>query len=151
MRRLNLRSQLSEFARQLEEEDNAAFDLWSWLPSHKAAKAAHGDYAAEYTPSAADVMKEAAIYLAALRGSSPAPAEVEQWFGCPCQECDQAKGKLPPPLIKWGWELEKRDNLLGGEENRGVKDPHFFDDRGDARCKLCGHEKSHSLHIPRNA
>ena len=91
----NARSTIQELARQLEAEDNAAFDLWSWLPSHKAAEKAHGDYASEHTPDPADVMKEAAIYIAFLRGREIGQAEVEQWFGCPCQECEEAKGKLP--------------------------------------------------------
>lgn len=64
---MSLRHDLQSLARELEAEDNAAFDLWTWLPSYKAAVASHGDYASEHTPSASDVMKEAAVLLSVLR------------------------------------------------------------------------------------
>lgn len=89
------RHAIQQLARQFEAEDNAAFDLWSWLPSHKAAKKAHGDYADEHRPELADLMKEAAMYFAYLKGHEHTQAEIEEWFGCPCKECAHAKGVLP--------------------------------------------------------
>ena len=77
---------------QLSEEANAAHDLWSWLPSRKVAEKHHGDYATEFQPSVADVMREAAMYVAYL-GSRAArigyyrdhTAEEKEWFmRCPC-------------------------------------------------------------------
>jgi hypothetical protein len=52
---------------QLSEEENAAFDLWTWLPSHREATKYHGDYSIEHRPSTADVMREAASYLSSLK------------------------------------------------------------------------------------
>jgi hypothetical protein len=89
----NLRYDIQRFAAELDAQDNAAFDLWSWLPSHKAAKKAHGDYADEHTPSAADIMREAAVVLAAHAGYPPSKEVVEEWYGCPCGECEHARGK----------------------------------------------------------
>lgn len=86
---------IQQLARQFEAEDNAASDLWSWLPSHKAAEKAHGDYASEHQPALADLMKEAAMYFSHLKGYEHTKAEIEEWFGCPCGECEHAKGVLP--------------------------------------------------------
>jgi hypothetical protein len=80
---MGLKSEIMNLSRQLEEEENAASDLWSWLPSHKAAQACHGDYAHEFCPDNADVMREAAEYFAFLRGYEKARG----CFECPCQEC----------------------------------------------------------------
>lgn len=90
---MSLRDQIQSFARQLEQESNAAFDLWTWLPSHQAAKKSHGDYASEFTPDPADIMREAAIYLAQLKGHEPSSETVQEWYGCPCQDCDLAYPK----------------------------------------------------------
>jgi len=82
------RQDLIHFARQLSEEDDAASDLWSWLPSHAVAQKHHGDYASEHRPSNKDVMTEAALYLARLtRPGEPLTAEEKDWFEtCPCDE-----------------------------------------------------------------
>lgn len=48
---------------ELSEQQNKAFDLWTRLPSYKAAQEAHGDYASEHTPSVADVLTEATIFI----------------------------------------------------------------------------------------
>lgn len=72
---------------ELSEQQNKAFDLWTWLPSYKAAQAAHGDYASEYTPSVSDVLTEAAIYMA--HGMNPTDeqrAEAGDFYKCPCGE-----------------------------------------------------------------
>jgi hypothetical protein len=82
------KSEIMSLARTLEEEDNAAHDLWSWLPSAKAAKACHGDYDSEFRPDNADVMREAAMYLAHLKGYDKSADQREGWFECPCQECE---------------------------------------------------------------
>jgi len=47
---MSARSMIISLGHELSEQDNKAFDLWTWLPSHKAAQAAHGDYASEHTP-----------------------------------------------------------------------------------------------------
>ena len=81
-----LKSELIRLGAQLSEEDNAAHDLWSWLPSHRVAEKHHGDYAVEYQPSMAELMKEASMYLAHLKHPGlPLTPEEQDWFErCPC-------------------------------------------------------------------
>lgn len=112
---MSLKDDIQRFAHDLEQADNAASDLWSWLPSHKAAEKAHGDYADEYQPDHADIMWEAAVYFSILNGHERVPAAIEQWFGCPCQECEEAKGKLPAPLMKWGRDSVKNEGVTIGQ------------------------------------
>lgn len=72
---------------ELEKQDNKAFSLWTWLPSYKAAEAAHGDYASEFRPSVADVLEEASIFIA--HGLKPTKAQCEEagdFYKCPCGE-----------------------------------------------------------------
>lgn len=69
----------------LAKERDKAHDLWSWLPSEEAARAAHGDYWQEHQPPVGDVMTESAMVLATIAGYSHSKAEVEAWFGCPCR------------------------------------------------------------------
>lgn len=86
---MSLRDDIMRLAHEMECESNAAFDLWTWLPSHKAAKACHGDYASEHQPDPANVMKEAAMCMALFAGySSRSAAESKEWFSCPCGECE---------------------------------------------------------------
>ena len=87
-------------AHELEAEANSAFDLWTWLPSYKAAQAAHGDYASEFMPDNADIMREAAMRFSEFAGFTHTDAEVEEWYGCPCQACDHAKGRRPDVGVK---------------------------------------------------
>jgi hypothetical protein len=49
----------------LARERDAAFYLWTWLPSRAAAERAHGDYASEHRPGNADIMREAAPWPSA--------------------------------------------------------------------------------------
>lgn len=83
---------LTRLGAQINEENNAAHDLWTWLPSHKVAEKHHGDYASEHCPSNADVMKEATMYMTYLKHPEDAlTAEERDWFAsCPCGE-DHAK------------------------------------------------------------
>jgi len=91
---MRLRYEFMELARELEAEDNAACDLWTWLPSYRAAKERHGDYTDEVRPSNADLMIEASRMIATQRGyeNDISDHQIWEWFGCPCGECD-----MPPP------------------------------------------------------
>lgn len=86
--KLDLKRDLIRLGEQLAEENNAAADLWSWLPSHEIAEKHHGDYASEHCPSNRDVLMEAAMYLARLkRPEAPLSLEEQRWFtSCPCGE-----------------------------------------------------------------
>lgn len=79
---------LIQLGQQLEAENNAAHDLWTWLPSHKIAQKHHADYTSEHCPSNGDVMKEAAMYLGHLAHPEvPLTLEEQEWFTrCPCGE-----------------------------------------------------------------
>lgn len=87
-----MRQELIRFAQQLADEDNAASDLWSWLPSHVLATKHHGDQAAHFRPSNREVMIEAAMHLARLQHPDrPVTAEEQEWFQrCPCDEDHEA-------------------------------------------------------------
>lgn len=79
---------LIQLLRQLEDEENSADQLWTWLPSHAAAERHHGDYASEHRPSVSDVLTEAAMYFARLKEPDrPLTLEESEWFeSCPCGE-----------------------------------------------------------------
>jgi hypothetical protein len=86
---VNAKAFIMELAHRFESEDEAAFDLWSWLPSEHFAKRGHGDYACEHRPSNAMLMRESALVFSILRGyiegmDSP---EYLDAFKCPCEEC----------------------------------------------------------------
>lgn len=80
---MGLVGQLRSLVRDLDDADNAAFDLWTWLPSYRAAEKHHGDYACEFRPSNADVMIEASQVLGCLKHGKPEPEP-----DCPCGEFD---------------------------------------------------------------
>jgi hypothetical protein len=85
---MKLAQELIRFGEQLASANNAAHDLWTWLPSYKIAQKCHGDYASEHRPSNSDVMVEAALYLANVsRADTTMNPEEQQWFmRCPCGE-----------------------------------------------------------------
>lgn len=85
---MKFREELIRFCAQLSEENAAASDLWTWLPSHKVAQKHHGDYVDVHCPSNKGVMTEAAMYLAHLsRPDEPLSTEEQEWFtSCPCGE-----------------------------------------------------------------
>ena len=61
---------LIRFGEELTEMKSSAYDLWTWLPSHREAKKHHGDYACEFTPPIQTVMIEASIYIGPIQGES---------------------------------------------------------------------------------
>lgn len=75
---------LMRFAHELEQNDNAAFDLWTWLPSHKKAEDCLGDYYIEVQPSQNEIMKEARRYIA--HGCNPTQEQLDNdyQYQCPC-------------------------------------------------------------------
>lgn len=77
---------LIRFGEELTEMKSSAYDLWTWLPSHREAKKHHGDYACEFTPPIQTVMIEASIYIG--HGLNPSAEELAQneFYQCPCGE-----------------------------------------------------------------
>jgi hypothetical protein len=88
-----MRSVLIELGRQLDDEQNAAHDLWTWLPSYAVARKHHGDRGMSYCPSVRDVMHEAAMYLACeSRDDKIMTDEEKEWLTrCPCGEDHEGK------------------------------------------------------------
>ena len=86
--RTKLRSQISELAHELEKESEAAFELWTWLPSHRAAEESHEDYASELTPPPHEVMEEANHALRWAAGEPFTPESGLKWIVCPCGVCE---------------------------------------------------------------
>ena len=87
---MSLKSELIRFAKELEETDNASFMLWTWLPSYKMARKAHGDYADEHRPPTAELMKETCEYLSLLKWTDKWDLSEEhrrEPFRCICEEC----------------------------------------------------------------
>ncbi len=83
----SLRQSIISLGHELAEQDNQAFSLWTWLPSHKAAQAAHGDYADNYTPSVLDILREATVFIS--HGLAPTPEQIQEageLYHCPCGE-----------------------------------------------------------------
>ncbi len=77
----------SDLAKDIDRQDNAGYDLWTHLPSYKAAVAAHGDYAVEHKPSVADIMIEAAMFLSdKMEVDADMTPDKEEWYSCPCGE-----------------------------------------------------------------
>ena len=87
------RSMIISLGHELSEQQNKAFELWTRLPSYQAAKAAHGDYASEYTPSVADVMVEATMFIShGLCPTKEQKVEAGEFYKCPCGEAHPAAG-----------------------------------------------------------
>lgn len=74
--------------KQLSDERNIAYDLWSWLPSHQVTKRNHEDYVDTFTPSVHDVMLEAAMYICTLvkKDYKATPDEQMMFNRCGCGE-----------------------------------------------------------------
>lgn len=85
----DFKSMITALARELENESNAGFDLWTWLPSYRKAQKHHGDYASEHMPTTANIMDEACEYICLLvEGKTPEEIDKmdNEWFDCPCGE-----------------------------------------------------------------
>lgn len=84
---MTTRSNFIRLAHELEAEGNEAFSLWTWLPSYKAAEAAHADYASNFTPTVTDVLREACLFIAhGLNPTDEQRAEAGELYACPCGE-----------------------------------------------------------------
>lgn len=67
---------------ELQHIQNAANDLWTWLPSYNECKKYHKDHTHNFTPPIGAIMLEACFYISKLKGSKEDP----EWFKCPCGE-----------------------------------------------------------------
>lgn len=86
------RQEIIRLGEQFADEDEKASNLWTWLPSYKAAERAHGDYACEHRPPLADLLTEAALYIAhKCAPTSEQIIEAGDFYRCPCGECEEAR------------------------------------------------------------
>jgi hypothetical protein len=86
-----IRQAITELGTVLTEQENKASDLWSWLPSYRAASRAHGDRASDFRPSVIGVMIEAAAYIS--HGLQPTQEQLKDPsgpYGCPCGKCSES-------------------------------------------------------------
>lgn len=91
-----LLDQFIALGNQLAEESNAAHDLWTWLPSCKVTQKHHGNYVDEFTPSATDIMIEAAMHLGVVSSTEKIPPTIDErsWFErCACGESHLEENK----------------------------------------------------------
>lgn len=82
---MNLESEIVSFAHKLERRQDAAYDLWTWLPSYKKAQACLGDYAVNVRPDMALIMQEALQFIADK--CSPCQEDLDNpefIYSCPC-------------------------------------------------------------------
>lgn len=85
---MTLEADIIQFAHTLERRRDRAYDLWTWLPSCKAAQECLGDYYSEIMPDMEYVMEEACSYISDLKAGRPLGSDI---YGCPCQgDCPKA-------------------------------------------------------------
>jgi len=99
---MTLRAEIQNLAHEFDAQDNAAFDLWTWLPSHREATKYHGDYASEFMPGIADIMIEASMVLCRMKNGNPVidgDPNVDH-FQCPCEGMDEGHIKKAEELKK---------------------------------------------------
>jgi len=106
---MGIRSELRRLLGELDDTDNAAFDLWSWLPSAHFAKQAHGDYADECgqsTPS--DTINEACAVLSYAAGYDL--RDDMSIFACACDACtDPTREQVLDYLARFRQPVESKD------------------------------------------
>lgn len=73
---------------ELQRVQDAAGDLWTWLPSYAECQKHHKFHEHSFTPSIDLIIREACHHLANLKTGS---AEDPEWFQCPCGEDHEAE------------------------------------------------------------
>jgi hypothetical protein len=71
--------------RKLKGYNDAAYDLWTWLPSYRKAKKCLGDYACNIRPGHAEVMREACDFISDACDPSKERLESHYLYQCPCE------------------------------------------------------------------
>jgi hypothetical protein len=108
---MSIRQEIKNLAAILTEEEDAAMDLWTCLPSHKEACERHGENALSYCPNPRAVMREAEETFRVLADhDSEDRTGLLSFFGCQCdththtptEETVEAVLGLYQPGFRWG-------------------------------------------------
>lgn len=91
----DIRDELIKLGENLANEKNEAFNLWTMLPSYKAAQLYHDDYAIEFMPSIKDILIEATIFI--RHECNPNETQIKSAIDYYCCPCDDAVDH--PPVI----------------------------------------------------
>lgn len=73
-------SMFADAARERETESASLYDMFTWLPSYKAAEIHFGDYASDVCFHRNDTIQEATKVLSVLSGYNISKAEALEWF-----------------------------------------------------------------------
>lgn len=85
------RGDFIRLAEELKAEDEKAANLWTWLPSYRAAQKSHGDYACEHRPPLSDLLEEVTLYVShKCNPTQEQIAEAGTFYRCPCGDCPEA-------------------------------------------------------------
>jgi hypothetical protein len=81
---MSFESELLSFAHNIEKSNEAAYDLWTWLPSYRKAKNCLGDYACNVRPNTADIMREACDFIADACNPDAERLATHYLYECSC-------------------------------------------------------------------
>lgn len=84
---MNIRDEIIRLGEMLSKEQNATYDLWTWLPSYKELDY-NGDVFSEETPSVEEIIREACDYICWLHDPNTPSLHEE------VRELFEAHGKL---------------------------------------------------------
>lgn len=88
---MSFESELLSFAHKIEKSNDAANDLWTWLPSYRKAKKCLGDYVCEVRPNNTEIMKEACDFIADSCNPDAERLESHYLYQCSCDgHCPKA-------------------------------------------------------------
>lgn len=91
---MSFEGEIMRFAHRLEQNDNAAFDLWTWLPSCKKAEKCLGDYYSEIRPPQYDIMREATQFILDKCAPDEEKLNTHYEYQCPCNgECPKRQNE----------------------------------------------------------
>jgi len=81
----SVRDSFISLGETLADEKNKAYNLWTQLPSYRAAINSHGDNASDKMPSVADAISESSLYIShRLSPTEEEIAEAGDLYECPC-------------------------------------------------------------------
>ena len=77
-----IKSGLIALVKEWERNDEAFFNIWTYLPSQEAASKHFGDYSFEQQPKKHDLLEEARLLIVLLLGGKILKSTFIHWFYC---------------------------------------------------------------------